>query len=269
MLRQVAGGVFVAKLKQYAATFRQGVHAHEQGSVDFNLAGAGVGMYAGAEVESRAGAIELFAPEREHSFACGRTGFRTLHLVFPKSAWRDEVEGADDPDGTGIDQAKAVGLGLKLLREVRDPDASSPLAVESIGFELLAAGVAWRDRGDARARWLGAVRDRLHEGELPTLAELAEHAGVNRAHLARSFSAQYGVSVGEYHRRVRLGRAARELACEGRSIARLASEFGFSDQSHLTRWFRRSVGVTPGEFERVMRRERDAMCAKPTPERPG
>lgn len=267
MLRQVAGGAFVAKLKQYAPTFRQGVHAHERGSVDFNLAGAGVGTYAGAEVESCAGAIELFAPEREHSFACGRAGFRTLHLVFPKSVWRDEVERADDPDGKRIDQAKAVGLGLKLLREVRDPDASSPLAVESIGFELLAASVAWRDRGDPRARWLGVVRDRLHEGELPSLRELAEMAGVNRAHLARSFSAQYGVSVGEYHRRVRLGRAARELARERGSIARLACECGFADQSHLTRWFRRGVGVTPGEFERVMRGERDAMLSKPTPDR--
>jgi AraC-like DNA-binding protein len=250
---------YVLKQKQYTPAFRHGVHAHEVGSVDFNLAGAGTGTYGGRAVDSSAGVVELFAPGREHSFASSPGGMRTMHLVFRPGAF-DEVESRlDDPEGRRIDQSTALALGVRLLEELMEPDESSPLVVESLGHELLAASVRWRDKGDLHARWLDWVRHRLHEGGLPTLTELAESAGVHRAHLARSFSAHFGVSVGEYHRRVRLGQAARELAHGRTPIVRLAGRCGFSDQAHLTRWFKRSVAVTPGQFSMVMRRERAAL----------
>lgn len=258
-LRRLVTDTYVLKQKQYTPTFRHGVHAHEMGSVDFNLAGAGAGTYGGRAVESCAGAVEFFAPGREHSFVSSPGGMRTMHLVFRPDALDETESRLDDPEGRRIDQATAVGLGVRLLEELTDPDESSALVVESLGHELLTASVRWRDKGDPRARWLDWVRERLHEGGLPTLTELAESAGVHRAHLARSFSAQFGVSVGEYHRRVRLARAARELAQGRTPIVRLAGACGFSDQAHLTRWFKRSVAVTPGRFSSVMRRERAAL----------
>jgi AraC-like DNA-binding protein len=252
---------YVLKQKQYAPTFRHGVHAHEMGSVDFNLAGSGDGTYGGRAVESPAGAVEFFAPGREHSFVSSPGGMRTMHLVFRPDALDEAESRLDDPEGRRIDQAAAVGLGVRLLEELTDPDASSRLVVDSLGHELLAASVRWRDKGDLHARWLDWVRNRLHDERLPTLAELAESAGVHRAHLARSFSAHFGVSVGEYHRRVRLARAAREIAQGRTPIVRIAGSCGFSDQAHLTRWFKRSVLLTPGQFSTVMRRERAALRA--------
>lgn len=255
-------GAFRISHKEYGPAFRQGVHSHESGTVDFNLAGGGTGTYAGKPLESPAGVVEFYAPGREHSFASGPRGIRTMHVAFGPAvldgAWRDQSEAA----GRQVDQARAIGLATRLLRELTDPDASSPLAGEALAHELLAAACRWRDRAQAGARWLAWVRERLHAGGEPSLEELAGLAGVHRSHLARSFSAQYGVSVGEYHRRLRLAAAAGRLARERTPLARLAHESGFADQAHLTRWFSRSMRLTPARYARIMRGERDALARR-------
>lgn len=266
-LRKLEAGAFTLKQKQYAPTFRQGLHAHDRGSVDFNLAGSGAGRNAGAAVDSRAGVVELFPPGVEHSFACGAAGMRTLHVSFGRACFDDRERGPGDPDGRRIDQSAAIGLAARLLREISDPDESSPLVAEGLGHELLAATVRWRDKPDPSGRWLSWVRDRLHDGGAPSLQELARLAGVHRAHLARSFSARYGVSVGEYHRRLRLTAASRALSRSVTPIARLARDHGFSDQAHLTRWFTRELGIAPAGFARLMRNERDGLRAARWPHR--
>lgn len=259
MLDALDAGPFRVTRKQYDSTFRQGSHAHEVGAVDFNLAGSGRGVYGGQEVESTPGEVEFFAPGREHSFEAGPRGMRTLHVSFGPGVLGDTALDLDDPARRHIDQATAAGLGVRILRELSDPDASSALGVESMCHQLVAASVRWRDRPEGGARWLAWVRERLHAGGAASLDELAALAGVHRAHLARSFAARYGVSVGEYERRVRLAGAAARLARDGEPLARVAREAGFADQAHLTRWFTRVLGTTPGAFVRVMRAERDGL----------
>lgn len=259
LLGRLQAGPFRVTHKQYSPDFRQGVHAHEVGAVDFNLAGGGTGTYQGRPMESRPGTVELYAPGREHSFSAGPAGIRTMHVAFgPEAlpAWRLDI---DEPAGRHVDQAAAVGLALRLRRELADPDASSAMSAEALAHELLGAAVRWRDQAERGARWLAWVRDRLHAGGGPSLGELAALAGVHRSHLARSFSAQYGVSIGEYHRRLRLGAAAAKLGRGVVPLARLAQESGFTDQAHLTRWFTRVLGVTPGAYARAMRGERAAL----------
>ena len=60
------------------------------------------------------------------------------------------------------------------------------------------------------------------------------------------------MSVGEYRRRRRLDYARRKLADPRLSLAEVAIDAGFADQSHLTRAFRRVTGVTPGQYRASM-----------------
>ncbi len=80
------------------------------------------------------------------------------------------------------------------------------------------------------------------------LGEVASAIGVHPAHLARVFRAHYGISVGEYGRRVRLAWAATEIARGHTSLATVATQAGFADQSHFTRLFKRYVGITPARY---------------------
>ena len=85
-------------------------------------------------------------------------------------------------------------------------------------------------------------------GEALTLAEVAAVGGVHPAHLAREFRRHHHTSVASYVRCLRLTWAQGRLASSGDSIASVALEAGFADQSHFTRAFRRHSGLTPHAF---------------------
>jgi AraC family transcriptional regulator len=150
-------------------------------------------------------------------------------------------------------------LAWRLAAELRATDAAAPLAAEGFALELLAATAreAAIDRRVGRPpRWLSSAEEflRARIGASVGLSELADAVGVNAAHLARVFRARYGISVGEYGRRLRLDWAAAEIARDDRPIAEIASEAGFADQSHFTRLFKRHVGTTPAHFREEARR---------------
>jgi AraC family transcriptional regulator len=101
------------------------------------------------------------------------------------------------------------------------------------------------------------VRELLHERApaTATLSELADAVGVHRIHLARSFRREYGVTLGEYARSLRLEWATAQLAQDETSLAEIATRAGFADQSHFTRAFRAHTGVTPGRYRELLRVE--------------
>ena len=86
-------------------------------------------------------------------------------------------------------------------------------------------------------------------GEIRTLDELAEVAGLSRYHFARRFRDEVGEPPWAYVRRKRAEQAQRLLE-EGRPPAEVAHEAGYADQSHLTRDLRERLGRTPGEIRR-------------------
>ena len=150
----------------------------------------------------------------------------------------------------------AAALGRRIAHELDAPDASSELAAEGLVLQLLAFGE--RESAGSVGRgspWLAAVVELLHEQtpRVPSLTELAGAAGVHPGHLARAFRQAFGATVCEYSRSLRVDWAAARLEHEG-SLAEIALEAGFADQSHFTRAFRRYKGVTPGRYRELLRR---------------
>jgi AraC family transcriptional regulator len=150
-------------------------------------------------------------------------------------------------------------LACRLAAELRASDTAAPLAAEGLALQLLAAATRESSAEPSAARapaWLPAAEELLREkrGECVRLRELADVVGVHPAHLAREFRARHGVSVGEYGRRLRLEWAAAEIASGDRSLAEIAAEAGFADQSHFTRLFQRHVGTTPARYRREAQR---------------
>lgn len=86
-----------------------------------------------------------------------------------------------------------------------------------------------------------------------TLDELAAQTHLSAYHLLRLFKATYGLPPHAYLTQLRVQRAKR-LLLAGQSIARVALDVGFTDQSHLTRHFKRIVGVPPGQYIQTGRR---------------
>jgi len=97
-------------------------------------------------------------------------------------------------------------------------------------------------------RAVALMRDRLSDSL--SLDELAHAAGLSPFHFARRFKIATGHPPHEYLIRLRIDRAQELLRTKGRTwtMAAIARECGFTDQSHLARHFKRVLGVTPGEF---------------------
>ena len=85
------------------------------------------------------------------------------------------------------------------------------------------------------------------------LRALAASAGVHPTHLARTFRRFHGRSLGDYVTGLRIQRACRALGESDDTLAAIASETGFTDQSHFTRSFRDAVGTTPARYRRAHR----------------
>ena len=254
LLGSARAGSFLVTHKAYTNDFEQSWHEHPVGSIDFVLGGGGDGTYGKRDVQSSPGLVGFFRDGMRHRFRSGATGIRTMHVVIP-AEMLNEISGLRDTGVEELEHTRAVGLASRVLVELTQPDRSSGLAMESLAYELLdeVAGVA--SRPARRAGWIGVVRDYLYEvhDQSVSLDELADAAGVSRGHLARGFRASMWMTIGEYHRRIRISRAAKALAHTNESIARIACGAGFVDQAHFTRAFRSHVGQTPGVFRAVLR----------------
>src|ERR1700759_5644646 len=107
------------------------------------------------------------------------------------------------------------------------------------------AGVPFRGRLGHQA--LRKVRDYIlaNLAESIEVDDLAALAGRSSFHFSRVFSRSVGVTPHRYVIHLRL-QAALALICEGRmSLAEIAADTGFADQSHMSRWIRRVHGIAP------------------------
>jgi AraC family transcriptional regulator len=150
-----------------------------------------------------------------------------------------------------------AALARRVYHEFRQADDAAPLAIEGLLLELLAA-VSRRQAeavSNGAAPWLRETRERLRAdlASRPSLAQLAAAAGVHPVTLARAFRRSFGCTVGEYLRRLRIERAAEQLAGGDQPLAEIALAAGFADQSHFSNVFRRRVGMSPSVYRREVR----------------
>jgi AraC family transcriptional regulator len=149
------------------------------------------------------------------------------------------------------------GIGRRIYDEMRRMDAAAPIAIEGLLLELVASASRMRlqNGGKERPRWLEEARDRIHVelAARPSLTGLAESVGVHPVTLARAFRREFGCTVGEYVRSLRIERAARQLSDTNLALAEIALTAGFSDQSHFSNLFRRHTGLSPFQFRRAAR----------------
>lgn len=98
----------------------------------------------------------------------------------------------------------------------------------------------------------GPARAVAMAGTPETVSRLAERAGVSREAFTRSFARRTGLPPAAYRIVHRLNQG-RMLLRHGATVADVAFELGFADQSHFGRLFKRRFGTTPGAYSRGLR----------------
>jgi AraC family transcriptional regulator len=145
-------------------------------------------------------------------------------------------------------------LVRRALREAARWSCDSELVAEALCWELtglIDGAASARHRPD----WFAWACDYLRDNHASPidLRQLSAELGVHPVHLTRTFRAFLRCTPGEYLRAWRLDRAARALTQGHRTLAQIAFENGFTDQSHLNRHFARAYGVSPGRYRKLTR----------------
>lgn len=239
-----------------AMTFPAGLdlprHEHPEATVAVVLSGGFLGRYAGVERDCSPMTLVVEPAGASHAnrFGGRSTTILTLSLVAPSPAV-DAVARA--PRFTR--DAYAAGLARQADTELHRPDELTPLAVEGLALELVTRLGRTMAEGGAPG-WLAAARDLLHErfAESLRLGEVATSVGVEPERLARAFRRTYHEPMATYVRRLRVNAAASLLVAGPEpTIAAIAAEVGFADQSHLTRCFVQTMGTTPARYREAHR----------------
>jgi AraC-like DNA-binding protein len=120
----------------------------------------------------------------------------------------------------------------------------------------------WAAPGAAPPRWFSALGDpiagpalrAMHEAPARpwTVADLAAHAGVSRATLARRFAAATGLPPIAYLTRWRMELAKEALRSPQTTLASIARDTGYCDEFALAAAFKRETGISPGQYRALI-----------------
>ena len=234
-------------------------HHHETPTICFVLHGGFSEMWRGGSIACSSSTMKITPAGERHWDRFGRGDVRGL-LIEPS----DSQVAAIRPHSAVLDERLSFhgglvsGIAWRVYDEMRRMDATAPLAIEGLLLELVAAASRAREQNSAfgrRPRWLDEAREQIHHdlGARPSLSGLALSVGVHPVTLARAFRRAFGCTVGEYVRSLRIDRATHQLAQTELSLAEIALEAGFSDQSHFSNLFRRHTGLSPFRFRQVVR----------------
>jgi AraC family transcriptional regulator len=244
----------------YAPTTRIDWHAHGNPYLYLVLAGSFIEKLSRGSAERRPGRVTYRPPGESHATIIGRDGARCLMVEPMTDSASHAVLAVAPREGTLESQTSdIVACANRLVSEFDATDRASALAAESHILGLLAQLSRIAHGTDRGAQsWLAKVEAHLRETYVtpPDPATLSDLAGVSREHLSRAFRRQYGCTIGEFIRRLRLARAEYVLRSTDQPIVEVALGAGFCDQSHLTREFRRRNDMTPGAYRRLHRARR-------------
>ena len=229
-------------------------HAHENSYFCFVLQGAYTEKCGKQEVVCKPSTLTFRGSGEEHEALVFDANVRLFVLEIPPR-WIERlredsltVSSTSEFSGGALPQ-----LSVRLNREFHKTDSASPLAIEGLALELLAEAVRRPSTGMAGTPpWLIQAREMIaeHFAETLTLTHVAAQVGVHPVHLATTFRQKYGVTIGEFVRKLRIEHACAELIKEDLPLAAIALQAGFANQSHFSKVFKSYVGTTPAKYRR-------------------
>ncbi len=155
----------------------------------------------------------------------------------------------------GASQTELLGMRFSHLAELAEIDDDEALAAWLRGtLERIFTAMERHQSFDVPVLVSASLRFmRQHMARELTRAELARHVGISPGHLSQLLKERSGRSFVELLREVRVQAACELLIQTPKSLAEIAVDCGFCDQSYLTHVFRALRGMTPKQYRDTSR----------------
>ena len=237
-------------------------HFHESYTIGLNDGGRGQCLYRGTICDNNPGSFNLINPGEVHTGQVADEGgwaFRNLYISVPlmeSLLFQTEWSGEKRPhlQGLSIRDESLRLLFNRLFLAIDEP--TSLLKQQSLLLEFLSTlflrygefgSITSASRNESKAVAIVRSYIEAHYVDNISIETLSNLVGLSPYYLIRSFRQQVGLPPHGYQGQVRLLRAKQALRSP-QSLAEVAVNVGFYDQSHLTRKFKQSFGITPGQY---------------------
>lgn len=253
-VRKRSASSFIFTEYRYGQRTKLRAHYHELPYFSFALTGSYEERCFSGQSQTCDVQMSLYHPaDEQHSDSFGMQGGRILSVEIPheylNKAREYQLRVAERTVFYGV-QAKA--WRRRAYAAFMDPRPSSDFSLHAVAMDLLCE-LPWQSALRPEPRipgWLVQAIEILHaEFRQPIhVAGVAERVGTHPVHLARTFKRHAGKRITDYVRGLRISYALEAMARTEKSLATIASESGFSDQSHFGRVIKAQTGLTPLQF---------------------
>lgn len=249
---------FVLTEASYDARSRLPPHTHERSYFCFVRHGTYTERYGRQEILCKPSSVTFRASDETHEATLHDADSRVF-VVEISPRWIETLRADSLSLGSTYEfcGGRIPRLCASLNREFHKTDSAAKLAIEGLAMELLAEASRQRStRVRSMPSWLKQAREMIieHSPEALQLTQIAAAVGVHPVYLATAFRENFGVTIGELVRKLRIEHACEELVKRDLPLATIALQAGFVDQSHFSKVFKSYVGTTPAKYRRSFRR---------------
>lgn len=228
------------------------LHCHAQASLIFVISGTYLSSADAFRAETGNPTLIFNPPGTVHKDSFVHPCGKYLALSLTEEASRNLHQLPSVPRAaTAFVNAEIVSIAVRLYGMTTAPSSSAPFDVEAKCWELMSA-LAGRKiwKGFAAPPWAKSARELMQDECCTSLrfTEVARRLSVHPVTLSKGFREIFGCTAQQYLIRCRLQKALSLIRSTRRSLATIALETGFFDQSHLCRVFGREVGAAPKNF---------------------
>jgi AraC family transcriptional regulator len=248
--RQLCSEHFTVSAVTHSSARRVPSHAHAHAFFSMLISGQYRESFGDQHWDARPLSMVLRPAQAEHRDEIGPHGAVFLCVDIAPFYWNALADAGARLQRRAFQDRPMSWVALRLLRELCEKRAGWHGVAESLINELVIEYVTEsRHVHRQQPRWLPRALERLHaDPASQSLGTIAADLDLHPVHVSRMFKQHMGVTVSQYQRQMRLQRAARALLESEESLADLAEDHGFADQSHMTREFSRVTNWSPAKL---------------------
>jgi AraC-like DNA-binding protein len=236
-LRQFGGASLRRVVDRSSACVAE--HAHDWPVLSLFVLGAYRNQTELGEVLVAGPSALLYSARAAHRNTIAQAGFEQIEIEFDP-AWLGRANLPELPVSRWIG-GRAGAEARRLVRLCLNEPCEDQLRVRLRQFLQMRRC----ERRPAAAPWLETIGQRLARNPALRASDLAREMKRHPSWLGFAYRQMSGETLPEASARHRVERAARSLRETDRTLADIAADAGFCDQSHMNRTFKRILARTP------------------------
>lgn len=259
--------MFIYQYVKLDASKQIGLHSQSSYELSYIIKGNGMRQIGDISEPFNAGEIVLVAPDTPHCWRFYDGGKIVNATIFFDRDFLSSCANAFAEFAPVVDEIKKISSGAVIFDSAKTVDMRSiisemqheddatriasmlrlmPIIANDSDYSVIGFTAVDADKERLESIY-SYVACNIQRGI--SLADIADHVGMNRSSFCSFFKRSVGVSFVTYLNRIRIERACQLLGSCQLSIAEICYLSGFNDVPYFNRLFKKTMAITPREYK--------------------